>query len=239
MKSFLAFVFSLALIVSAGAQTLPFPTWNPQQKILTFVTNEAKAAGGASPMTFDNAGAHFNIGPANTTRIVHVAFSTNSGLPTLASITICGVSGTINVSRNNATTTVSTSIASAAVPTGTTCDVTATIGGGSNHASLSVYYSTGGASATATATANALTCTTCNLNLTTLAGGYTIASFMQNNNGTIAAWSGIVTADFAGNNYSSAASDTTASTQKNSAGTSTVTATIASSTGTAAVSASF
>lgn len=190
-----------ALVLAAPTASAQMPGAMPvlggaAPKLLTFVGSETNSGSCTSPCTFNNAGSHYNIGPAAPDRRVHGVFwGQGSGL-TLSSVTICGVSGTLNVAGTLANEPFS--IYTASVPTGTTCDGVGTYSGNPGRSGFSIYYSTGLSSSTASSTQNNSACasmpTACSATVTALAGGFVIAAASYQNCSNIV-WS-VVAKDF-------------------------------------------
>ena len=218
----LSAVFLCLASLAASAQ-LFLPTYLFQHqaggtaKSLTFVVSENKTTTCTSPCTFSNGGSHFNIGSADSTRIIHAIYSNNASSPTVTSATICGVAATNNVAINNTAGTVSVTVLSAAVPTGSgaTCDVVLTLPGSSTRGSVGVWISLGYGTAVANSTGSANNCTTaCAAAVTPTTGGYIVAAGMQNANGTAPTWTNLTsrwTTNYAGNAADGGGDNATAS----------------------------
>jgi hypothetical protein len=123
------------------------------------------------------------IGTAASDRRVHVLVHGGGvGDTTLSSVTVGGVSATINVQASSGQHT--SAIATAAVPTGTTGDVVVTFSGGKARCGIGVYASTGLSSETAVDT-DSSTADPATATLTSVAGGFVLALAAGDNSSSL------------------------------------------------------
>lgn len=123
------------------------------------------------------------LGPASSDRVIIVAIAARS-TPPIASVTIGGVTATIDVQNG---TDVNTAIARAAVPTGETGDIVVTAGNTGNNCSIGAYAVTGHAvSVVDTDAASSNTRT-----VTPATPGLVVAVTHTASNGGTCTWSGV------------------------------------------------
>lgn len=129
-----------------------------------------------------------SIGTAASDRRVHVGGWSSNNTRTVSSVTIGGVSATINIQSGGVGNGTSF-IATANVPTGTTADVVVTWSGAQIRSAIGVWSSTGLTSDAAIDT-DSSTADPATVTLTTVSGGFVIA--VKHNQGDVATftWSG-------------------------------------------------
>jgi len=149
----------------------------------------AKSSTDLSTYTFSSQ----NIGTAGADRYVICAISSRSvsGDQTISSVTIGGVSATLNAQLTNSGNTLG--IATALVPTGTTGDVVVVFSSTMTNCDIALYNATGLSSATAldTGTSTANNGTT---PLDIIAGGVAVALAKNDDGSQAATWTGLTEA---------------------------------------------
>jgi hypothetical protein len=129
------------------------------------------------------------IGPAATDRRVHVYVASGNGGVTLSSLTVGGVTATINIQGAGSSQSYN-AIATAAVPSGTTADIVVTWSAGQTRTGIIVWYSTGLTSETALATASTNTDGGTMTLAGSIAGGFAIGGAFENGGTPSMNWGG-------------------------------------------------
>lgn len=143
-------------------------------KSFAYSTSAIEEVDTSTPVTFSS----IAIGTAASDRRVHVAvhFRGNGNGRALDTVTIGGVTATVNVNGGSDGTRAFVAICTANVPTGTTADVVvAWTGGTSSAVAIGVWYSYGLTSSVANSTSTS-TADPASATLTTLSGGFAISA---------------------------------------------------------------
>lgn len=145
----------------------------------TYVTT-ASSASGLTTYTFTGV----SIGTASADRRIVIAAAARAASNlTLSSVTVDGVSATVDYAPTTANGS-ATGFASIAAPTGTTATITVTWSGAAARSAIGIVAVTGGAlSVSSTAASNGSSAT-----VTGVAGGFVLAQAYRQNIGT---WSGV------------------------------------------------
>ena len=156
---------------------------------LTYVDNQQNTVGSGATHP------GMNFGPANPKRYLIAAIGIVSSSSAITSVTIGGVTATQLVAVVSSFGSVRTAFFIAAVPTGTSGDVTVNAGSG-GVSSVALYSVVNLQSATPVATASNFGSSPLSMSLNGTNGGFILSSaYMSGSPGATAAWTGLTTVD--------------------------------------------